>query len=151
MPVLGLQARSYLNTGTLAAPVRDEIGPVKNETVNLDTDLADVTTRNSNGWRLQLPTLKNGTVDLQLQYEPDDPDFQAFKSAFENNTDLLIDFLDGDVAVSGTYRGVSAAWRVSNFTENRDLEDALTIDVTLVPKLEAVTNTAPSFISVVTP
>ena len=88
---------------------------------------------------------------MQLQYEPDDPDFQAFKNAYINDTDILVDILDGDVTLSGTYRGVSASWSVTNFTETRDLEDAIVVDVTLTPKLEAVTNTPPNFITVVTP
>lgn len=146
--VLGLDCYTGLNSGTIASPTWSEIGLVKDETVNLSKALADVTTRQANGWRLQRGTLKEASIDLQLLYDPSDDDFDEFRDAFFNNTQLLLGFFDGDIEEDGTYYGLHAAFNVTAFSQPRNLEDAVVVDITLVPDLEAVTNTAPAWVTI---
>lgn len=152
MALIGLQLFSAINTGTLAAPVFDEIGPIKDETLNLTKALVDITTRQAKGWRLQQGTLKEASLDFQMVYDAADTDFITIRDAFlADNTQVLMAISDGDLTVAGTYQVFQAAMNITNFTLNRNLEDAYLVDVTAVPTLEAVTNTAPSFGAVVIP
>lgn len=145
MAVLGLNAKTYL-AGTIASPVfTNEVGPIREETVNLERSLTDVTDRRANGWRLQVGTLIEGTVDLQMIYEPGDADFDAFEDAFFDGTQLVLAFMDGNVAVSGTYYGLLGAFVVTSFSQPRQLEEAIIVDVTMTPVLEDVTDTPPTW------
>ncbi|MCH7992487.1 MAG: hypothetical protein IIC35_08730 [Gemmatimonadetes bacterium] len=72
-------------------------------TLNLDKSEADVTTRGNNGWRAVAAALKDGSVDLSIQLNPDShADLTAFINAFFNNTQVECAFMDGDVATSGS-------------------------------------------------
>lgn len=134
--VLGLEAVSYF-AGTIGAPVwTNPIGPIKDETINLEKALADVTDRRANGWRLQRGTLKEGSVDMQLIYDPTDADFIALSDHFFDDTQAIIAFMDGDATVAGTYYGVLAAWNVTGFSQPRQLEEAIIVDMSMVPDLE---------------
>jgi len=66
---LGLQARLYRNTGTYAVPVWEAVNNVKDLTLNLEKGEADVSTRNSNGWRATIGTLKEGSVEFQMVWD----------------------------------------------------------------------------------
>ena len=143
--ILGLDAKTYF-AGTIASPVfTDEVGPIKEETVNLEKSLADITDRRANGWRLQAGTLKEGTVDIQMIYDPADADFNQFEDAFFSNDQLVLAFMDGDCTVAGTYYGLLGAFEVTSFSQPRPLEDAIVVDITLTPVLESSTNSPPEW------
>lgn len=143
--ILGLDAKTYF-AGTIASPVfTDEVGPIREETINLEKSLADITDRRADGWRLQAGTLKEGTVDLQMIYDPADADFAQFETAFFGNGQLVLAFMDGDCTVAGTYNGLLAAFQVTSFSQPRPLEDAIIVDITLTPVLEDGTDSPPQW------
>lgn len=152
MAVLGLDAKTFF-IGTITSPVwSDLVGPIRDETLNLEKALADVTDRRANGWRLQVGTLKDATVDLQMIYEPGDADFDQFENAFFNNTQLVLGFMDADPNDgAGSYYGLLGAFQVTGFSIPRPLEDAIIVDVTLTPVLENTTNLPPSWAEIVIP
>lgn len=146
MLVLGLDAVTAINSGTTAVPVWEILTNIRDETLNMDKALADVTTRAANGWRLQVGTLKNGTVDTQMLYDTEDADFVTIRDAFLNDTRLLMGFFDGDPAVTGT-QGLVGGFGVTNFTQNRQLEEAVMMDVTLTVR-ENDEGEGPSWITI---
>lgn len=149
MSKLGLEMRTYLNTGAMATPTWSEVELVRDETINLSKTLVDVTTRKSGGWRLQRGALKEASVDFSLLYVPGDEDFETFRDAFlDDSTQVIMGFFDGDVTASGTHTGLHAAFNVTAFGQPRNLEDAVIVEVTVVPDLEAVTLTAPTWQSI---
>lgn len=148
MALVGLDLVTYL-ADSVTTPVYDNpVGPVKDESVGLQRALADVTDRRGNGFRLQKPTLLDGTVTLTLTYEPGNADFDEFRAAFFNRTQVVLFFADGDATATGTWYGLLAAFEVSNFGQQRQLEDAVVIDVELVPNLDSADDAAPKWHSV---
>ena len=145
MAVLGLNAKTYVATSVGTPVFTNEVGVIREETINLEKSLADVTDRRANGWRLQEGTLKEGTVDIQMIYEPGDADFDAFEDAFFNGTQLVLAFMDGDASASGTYYGLLGAFVVTSFSIPRQLEEAVIVDVTVTPVLEDGTSLAPTW------
>lgn len=146
---IGLDVVTYI-AGTIASPVfTNPVGVIKDETVNIEKALADITDRRANGWRLQRGTLKEGTIDLTLNYDPEDADFALFQAAFFNETQMVLFFADGDATQDGTYNGLLAACNVNNFSQPRPLEDAVVVEVSLTLDLEASTDSPPEWHTVV--
>lgn len=145
MAILGLNAKTYL-AGTIASPVfTNEVETIREETVNLERSTTDITDRRADGWRLQAGTLKEGTVDMQMIYEPGNADFTAFQNAFFNGTQVVLAFMDGNATVAGTYYGLLGAFEVTSFSQPRQLEEAIIVDITLTPVLEDSTDTPPTW------
>lgn len=131
--VLGLDAVTAQNTGTTAAPVWVIMDNIRDETLNLQTALADVTTRAANGWRLQVGTLSEGTIDTQILYDTTDADFEALHDAFFNKTRILMGFFDGPPTTPGS-QGLIGGFSVTNFSINRALEEAIMVDISLTAR-----------------
>lgn len=129
---LGLNCKAYRNTGTWGLPTWDEITNMTGAKLNLETGEADVTTRGGNGWRQTAATLKNGTVEFQMIWDPDSADFAAIQEAWEDGTNIECLFLDGDVTTAGK-QGLRAEFAVTNFSRDESLEEAVKVDVTLKP------------------
>lgn len=141
--VLGLNAVTAENTATTASPMWEIITAVRDETLNMESALSDVTDRASNGWRLQVGTLSEANVDTQLVYKAGDsasqPQFTNIRDAFLNKTRLLMGFFDGDPTLAnipaGEYtNGLIGGFGVTNFTINRQLEEAMMADVTFTAR-----------------
>lgn len=105
-------------------------GNCRDVTLNLEKNLADITTRDGNGWRQQVGVLKDGTVTFQAIWDTTDAIFTAIKDAWLNDTTVCFAVLDKNTAGG---QGLYAEFSVSNFTRNEALEEAMTVDVTLVP------------------
>ena len=53
-------------------------------TLNLEEGEADVTTRANNGWRATEPTLKEGSVEFEMAYDPADTGFAKILGGWLN-------------------------------------------------------------------
>lgn len=142
---LGMQAKLYrLTVGVRAAwpgagaPANlVELGNVKDVTLNLETGEADVTTRANSGWKATIATLKEGSVEFEMIWDPSDGGFTALKDAYFNNTSVALAILDGAKDVVGS-QGLWADFSVTNLTREEPLEDAIKAKVTLKPTYSAV-------------
>lgn len=126
--VLGLDAKLYRNTATWGSPSWDEFTNVKDVKLGLQKAEADTTTRGGNGWRSKTGTLKEGSIEFTMVWDPGGTDFEAVKNAFFNDTLLDLAILDGAYA-SGN--GLRAEFSVLDFTRDEPLEDVLTATVKL--------------------
>lgn len=150
--ILGLDAKMYRQTtGTRAAwpatgtaPDLEEMGNVKDVTINLETGEADVTTRGGSGWRQTASTLKDGTVEFEMIHDPGDTDFTAIKNAWLNGTNIAMAVLDGASDTAGV-QGLWADFQITNFSQSQPLEEAMTYSVTAKP---ARSDVAPAWITV---
>ena len=133
---LGLDAKLYRNTGTYSAPVWNEIPNVKDVTLTLETAEADVTTRNNNGWRATVPTLKEASIEFEMVWDTTDTDFTAIRNAFLNRASVEFAVMDGDITTSGS-QGLRATCMVTSFNRNEPLEEAITVSVTVKPTYSA--------------
>ena len=105
--VLGLDA--VLMRGTAGSQGTTEVKNVKDLTLNLESGEADVTTRATAGWRASVATLKEASLEFSILYDTEDTDYNAFATAYFNNTPLSLFVSDGN----GT--GLDADfWSVTN-------------------------------------
>ena len=141
---LGLECKFYRDdSGTW-----NEIGNVRDLTINMEMGVADVTTRGGNGWRQNVATLRDGTVTFQMVYDTTDADFTALQTAFLATTaaarEIKVAAMDGDIATSGS-QGLIAFMNVTNFSMPENLEEAVMVDVTLQPSYNS---TAPAWTTI---
>ncbi len=142
---LGLECKLYRdNSGTW-----DEIGNVRDLTLNMEMGVADVTTRGGNGWRQNIATLRDGTVTFQMVYDTTDADFTALQTAFlaatADDREIKVAVLDGAIPTDSgdpSAQGLVAFMNVTNFSEPQNLEEAVMVDVTLQPSYNS---TAPAW------
>ena len=113
-----------------------EIGNTKDVTLNLEKGEADVTTRQANGWRAKVGTLKDGSIEFEMVWDSGNTAFNAIKSAYFNDTALGIQCLDGANSLAAS-QGLQGDFSVTNFTRNEPLEEVLTVKVTLKPTYSA--------------
>jgi predicted secreted protein len=122
---LGLDAILY--RGAEGSTASEEVENVKDLTLSLEKGEADVTTRKSKGWRLTIGTLKDASVEFSILNDPEDPDYQAFASAFMDDTPIALFISDGNGS------GLDADFSITNFSIDQNLEEAQSINVTAKP------------------
>lgn len=126
--VLGMNAGLYQGAAGAAMP-STEVTHVRDLTLTLEAGEADVTTRGNSGWRATAPTLRECTVEFQLIWQPDDPVFDALKSAFLAGTLVGLAVLDQKVIEPGA-QGIWGDFAITGFSRGEALEEAITADVT---------------------
>lgn len=137
---LGLDGKLYRQTTGVraawpasgSAPNLDEVENVRDVTLNLEHGEADVTSRNNDGFRTVLATLKDASVEFEMIWNPADPDFAAIRDAWLNQTDIAMAVLDGDKDTPGS-QGLWADWQIINFTRSEPLEEGMVASVTARP------------------
>ena len=123
--VLGLDA--ILMRGTAGSQGTTEVKNVKDLTLNLESGEADVTTRATAGWRASVATLKEASLEFSILYDTEDTDYNAFATAYFNNTPLSLFVSDGN----GT--GLDADFSITGFSIEQPLEEALSVSITAKP------------------
>lgn len=131
--VLGLEAKLYIDDqASYASPTWAEVSNVKDLTLTLEKNLADVSTRGSGGWRANRAVLKDATIGFKMIWDTSDVNFQIIRDAFLDNEFVNVAAMDGDIETPGS-EGLRAMCEVSKFTRNEPLEEALDVDVELKP------------------
>lgn len=145
---LGMDAVLYYEAGGYSADANDypdisggigtAVDIVKNVTLNLEKAEADVTTRGNNGWRANVGTLKDGSINAQIQWDTDNAAFTALMTAWLENSVIGVAVLDEAYVSGSAGTGLVANCSVINFTRNEELEDAIVADVVIKPTYSAV-------------
>ena len=133
---LGMDAKLYRNTGTYATPVWNEVVNVKDVTLNLEAGEADVTTRGNAGWRANIATLKDASLEFEMVWDTADDDFTALRTAFLSNGSVEFAVMDGDITTTGS-QGLRATMSITNFSRSEPLEEAIKVSVTAKPTYAA--------------
>jgi len=129
---LGLNAKLYINGGTWAAPQWTEIVNVKDLTLSLEKGEYDATTREADGWRMLMATLKNASIEFQMIWKDGGTDIATFRNAFFNDTTVEVLCVDRDKNDADA-DGVRFEADVFNFTRAEPLEEAINFNVVLKP------------------
>lgn len=137
---LGMECKAYffaapLTTawdGTGTPPSNTEMSNIKDVTLNLETAEADVTTRANNGWRATAATLKNGSVEFEMIWDPADTGFTQIQTAWANSEEIGLAFMDGPIDTTGS-QGLVSNFTVVNFSREEPLEEAVRVKVTVKP------------------
>lgn len=133
---LGLDGKLYVKDNSAGAALTNppsgytELSNAKDVTLSLDHAEADLTTRANGGWRASEPTLKEGTIEFEMQWDTADAGFTIIKNAWFNKTLVGVGVFDG--ATSGS-QGLLANCKVINFGRNEPLEEGMSVPVTLKP------------------
>ena len=128
--VLGLQAKIYMRE--IGSSVWAELGNAKSVTLNLEKGEADVTTRNNNGWRATIGTLKDGSVEFQMVWDTEDTLFQQISDAYFADESLEFAVMSGEIT-NAQAQGLKAQMSILNFSRSEELEEALMVDVSIKP------------------
>ena len=129
---LGMDAKLYRNTGSYGTPVWNVVKNVKDVTLNLEAGEADVTTRGNAGWRANIATLKDASLEFEMVWDTADDDFTAIRTAFLTNAAIEFAVLDGPVATASS-QGLRASMAITNFSRAEPLEEAIKVSVTAKP------------------
>jgi hypothetical protein len=135
--VLGLNAKLYIDEESgYVTPDWSEVSNCKDLTQNLEKNDADVTVRGNNGWRAHVGVLKDGGLEFKMLWDTSDPNFLIILNAFLARAAPLdsvnVAALDGDILTPGS-QGLHSIMIVTTFTRNEPLEEALDVDVKLMP------------------
>ncbi len=129
---LGLEAVLYRNSGSYSSPTLVKVDNVKDLTLTLEKNTADVTTRGNNGWRAKVGVLKDATTEFGMVWNTSDANFQAIRDAFLNNTNIEFFVMSADVDETDS-EGLRATFNIEKFTKNEALEEAQGVDVSMSP------------------
>lgn len=128
MAIQGMFAVLMFKAGGVADPgAWAELTNVRDLTLTVEAGEADVTTRGNSGWRATLATLKEGTLEFEMVWEPGDAGFEAIKDAFLTGTVVGLAALDSAGAAG---EGLVADFSITNFSRAEPLEEAITVSVT---------------------
>ncbi len=140
----GFDCKLYRNTGTYGSPTWNEMPGVTDVSLNLESSTPDLTTRGDGGYKISGSGLKDAGIEFSMVWDPADADFAALLTAFTNRATVEVAALDGPVGTSGT-QGLRATMRVTKFSREEKLDDAVRASVTLKP---ARADNAPSWMVV---
>jgi len=112
--------------------ISNEINVVRDVTLNLETGEADITSRGNNGWRATRATLKEGSIEFEVLWDPENTAFSALLTAWKNKAEIAIAAMDGPIGTAGS-QGLAGNFTVTNFSRSEPLEEAVTASVTLKP------------------
>jgi len=97
---------------------------------------ADVSTRGNGGWRANIATLKDASVEFEMVWDTADDDFTAIRTAFLTNAAIEFAVLDGASNARGA-QGLRASMAITNFSRSEPLEEAIKVSVTAKPTYSA--------------
>lgn len=136
---LGLNAKLYRasaaftanNEAAVTGATLTEITRVRDVTVTLEHQSADVSTRESD-WSEMAPTLKDGNIEFDMICKPDDTSYLALRNAFIARSEIGIVALTGLKTEPGN-DGPAGNFTVMNLTRGEPLTEGIRYTVTLSP------------------
>lgn len=145
---LGLNGKLYVGapgTGGAEPTEYTLLNNVKDVTINLDRDKADVTTRSAAGFKVEVGTLANLSIEFDSVWDETDAGLTILFDAFKNNTTVWVKAVDS--ADAGA-KGVKFPASVTSFKFNQQLTEAQTVSISVSPTFHTVNGTyaPPQFI-----
>jgi len=107
-----------------------EIGNCKDLTVSLEKAEADASTRDNNGWRATVGTLKDASIEFTVLNKDGDTAFATLQGLFMSGEPC-------DVGISDAGAALTLTCEVMSFNVNQNLEEVISADVTLKPTQSA--------------
>lgn len=122
---IGLEAK--LLYGTAGTTGATEATNVKDVSLSLEAGSADITTRAAQGWRVKKATLKEGSLEFEMNYDPEDTLCSTVMSNFMTGSAMAFFVTDGNS------KGLDADFTLTNCSIEQPLEEAITVSVTAEP------------------
>ena len=132
---LGMNAKLFQDTAQSPASGLDpatmtELSNVTNVSLSLDAGEANTTTRGNGGWKSTTPTLKEATLEFEMQWKSGDANLAAIRNAYLNNTTIALAALTGVPDAASGNEGPVGNWSVTNFSRAEELEESIKHSVT---------------------
>ena len=112
--------------GTAGTTPSTEIAHAKDVEVSVDIDTVDGTDRSNNGWKDNLPDLKDATLSFVLVYDSADTNYSAIKSAAMSGTPYAFKPSNGNGG------GLDADRTFNKFKENQKNGEVINAEVEAV-------------------
>jgi len=127
---LGMNAKIYEGPEGTETASLVEMGNVKDVTLTLDADEADVTTRENGGWKGIAATLRGCSAEFEMLWKPGDPCFQEMKTAYLTSGLVRLAVLTGPRDEEDS-EGPVGDFTVTNFTRGEPIGDAVKVSVSV--------------------
>jgi len=121
----GVDILISVNTGTSETPVWSTVGGQRNATLNRGSEVIDVTSKISGGWKENMAGFKEWSIDCDGIVVFDDTAFTALETAFNAGEEVAIQVAVDEVA---TYSGSAL---ITDFPIEAPYDDAATYAVSL--------------------
>ncbi len=132
--VLGRNCKMYRNTGTYGSPTWNEIPGVRDVTLNLDSESADVQTRANGVWGADAVVKLAASIDFEMIWDTTDADLTALLTAYLAISAVEFLILDGAQGTSGS-QGLRATCNITKFARTETLNEAAKASVSIKPTL----------------
>ncbi|MFA5526639.1 MAG: phage tail tube protein [Acholeplasmataceae bacterium] len=132
--VLGKDAVLYQGPAAAALGSLTEMSNVRDVTLSMEGEEADVTTRAAGDWRATAVAFKTMTLEWEMLWKPDDAGFEAIKDAFLNGTEIELAALTGARETANS-EGPKGTFVITGFSRNEPLGEGVTVSVTAKPSL----------------
>lgn len=119
-----------LTVANVAAPSWAEAGNVKDLTLNQSRGEADVTVRANGGYRAFEPTLAEGEITFEMNYDDQDEFYTLLYNSWNNSSLIHLASAYDAISDSGT-KYFEFIMKVTQFEESQPLEGAVSVSVTL--------------------
>ena len=131
--IIGLDAKLYYcAAGIGETPTWVLIPKVRTVGVALSDGEADASSRAAAGWKQILTTLREGSIEVEAVWDPDDATLEAVRAAYWNRSllGIAVTASDGDVATDPSFQ---ADCKITALAFDQPLEDAMTVKFTAKP------------------
>ena len=116
---LGMNGKLYRNSGTWAAPAWVEVPGVKDVSIAIATGSGDASTRAMLPWKIDVVTLLEASVELDMPYDPTDAQYQAFRTAFLARTAIECAVIVGERQSDVRNKSENTTAQISRTIDNR--------------------------------
>lgn len=123
MSIVKMGFDGVLRYGIAGETPTEPLPKVVDAKVVVEKTLADATTRDSAGWKEEIPVFKNGSLELTIKRDDADVAFDFFHDALEADEPVAL-FAD-----DGTGEGWDGDFHVTETPESQALEDVNQITV----------------------
>ncbi|ABB15446.1 phage tail tube protein [Carboxydothermus hydrogenoformans] len=126
MAQMGVDFLLYVNTSTdPATPTWVLVGGQKGATLNLSNDGIDVTTKDSNGWKEEVPGFNSWSIDFEGLALESDNGLSAIETAYMNRQTIKVKL---EMPSGTTYTGNA---RIEKFSYDGPHDDPVNVKGTL--------------------
>jgi hypothetical protein len=133
--ILSRKVKTYINTATggsaYSSPTWTAADTIRDETLNLDSEMIDVSARDTGDWGAETKGELKMTVEADIRKDPTDTVIQPkLLNSYLTNAALDMLILDGLVTVAGT-KGFRADMEVGKMTNERNKKGVVALKVSL--------------------
>ena len=137
---LGLDGFVHYDTSGVASPTWLDADNVEEVTLNLERPAGEIKNRSSD-WMKVLLGKQGASIEITMTYNGGAADWEAFRDAYLNGTDIGVAIMTGDIATVGS-EGLVADMKVTAMSRAEPLEEGMQVTFTLQPSAASATEPA---------